>query len=264
MKLAGKVAIITGAGRGLGRASAIAMAKEGAAVVIVSRTLPDLEETAATIRAAGADVLACRADVSNTQAVEGVVARTMERFGKIDILMNNAAIVGPLEPLFKVHTQAWNEVLATNLTGALLFSNAVLVHMIKRKSGKIINVTSGLGEIVMSPFGPYSITKAGLIHLTRIMAAEMKVYNIQINGLDPGEIDTRMQAEVRALGPEKLGDEVYDLCSGMKERGELKPPEAVVGLVVFLASEASDSFSGANGTAAYYRRFGYTGSLDIG
>jgi NAD(P)-dependent dehydrogenase (short-subunit alcohol dehydrogenase family) len=257
MRLNGKVAILTGAGRGLGRASAIAMAKEGASLVILSRTPSELRETAERIKAQGREVLSIRADVSKPGDIKKVVRRALSRFGAIDLLMNNAAIIGPLKPTFKIKEKEWDHALDINLRGAYLFSKAVIPHMIKQKRGKIINVISGLGEIVMPPFGAYSVAKAGLIHLTRFMAEELGDYNIQVNGLDPGIMDTRMQEEIRASGPEVLGAELYKQVLGWKERGELKPPEKVARLAVFLASAASDSFTGESGTETYYRKWGY-------
>jgi len=259
MKLGGKVAIITGAGRGLGRASAIEMAKEGATLVILSRTPSELKETAERIKALGREVLSIRADVSKPRDIEKVVHQAFSRFDKIDILMNNAAIIGPLKPTFKIREREWNQVMDINVKGVYLFSKAVIPHMIKQRKGKIINVISGLGEMIIPPFGAYSVAKAGLIHLTRFMAEELKDYHIQVNGLDPGIMDTRMQEEIRASGPEVLGLELYKQILGWKKRGELKAPERVARLAVFLASAASDSINGENGTETYYRKRGYRG-----
>ena len=111
----------------------------------------------------------------------------------------------------------------------------------------------------MPLFGGFSIAKAGIIHLTKILAAELKAHKIQVNGLDPGVMDTRMQEELRNLGPEALGDKTYAEFSGLKEKGLLKPPERVAKLAVFLASGESDSITGENGTETHYTRFGYTG-----
>jgi NAD(P)-dependent dehydrogenase (short-subunit alcohol dehydrogenase family) len=218
MKLDGKVAIITGSGRGLGRASAIAMAREGASLVILSRTPSELRETAGKITGLGGKVLSLRADVSKPKDVEKVVHQVLSRFKKIDILMNNAAIIGPLKLTFKIKEREWNQAMDINLKGVYLFSKAVIPHMIKQRRGKIINVISGLGEIVMPPFGAYSVAKAGLIHLTRFMAEELKDYDIQVNGLDPGIMDTRMQEEIRGAGSEVLGIELYKQVLGWKKR----------------------------------------------
>lgn len=257
MQLKGKVAIVTGAGRGLGRASSLEMAKKGASLVVLSRTSSELRETAKAIRVSGADVISVKADVSNLRDIEKVVDRTIKHFGKIDILMNNAAIIGPVSPLFMIDQEEWDEVMDINLRGPYLLAKAVVPYMIKQGSGKIINVTSGLGEIVMPTFAAYSVTKAGLIHLTKIMAEELEYHNIQVNGLDPGVMDTKMQEEIRNLGPEILGEEIYYEFLSMKERGILKPPEKAARLAVFLASGESDSITGENGTEKSYKRFGY-------
>jgi 3-oxoacyl-[acyl-carrier protein] reductase len=259
MRLKGKVAIVTGAGRGFGRASSLEMAKEGASLVILSRTPSELKETEKVARTLGADIISIKADVSNLRNIENVVGRTIKHFGKIDILMNNAAIIGPVNPLFMIDQKEWDEVMDINLRGPYLFAKAVIPYMIKQGSGKIINVTSGLGEMVMPPFAAYSVTKAGLIHLTKIMAEELEYHNIQVNGLDPGVMDTKMQEEIRNLGSEILGEEIYHEFLSMKERGVLKPPEKAARLAVFLASEESDAITGENGTGKYYKRFGYEG-----
>jgi len=259
MKLKGKVAVITGGGRGLGKASAMEMAKEGASVVILSRTLSELKVTAKAIKEIGGEVIFLKADVSKPRDIKRVVDQAISRYGKIDILMNNAAVIGPVKPLFKVREREWNEIFHINLRGAFLFSKWVIPHMIEQRKGKIVNVISGLGEIVMPPFGPYSITKAGLIHLTRLLAEELKDFRIQVNGLDPGVMDTGMQEEIRELGSGILGDKMYREFLRWKERGELKAPEKVARLALFLASEQSDAITGKTGTETHYRRFGYRG-----
>ena len=257
MKLKGNVAIVTGAGRGLGRASAIEMAKEGAYLVILSRTSPEIEATSRMIAKVGGEVLSLKADISRTTDVEEAVDKAQSRFGKIDILMNNAAVIGPVRPLHEVEEGDWNICMDINLKGYFLFSKAVIPHMIHQKKGKIINVTSGLGTMAMPLFGGYSIAKAGVIHLTKILAEELKDHNIQVNGLDPGIMDTKLQEKLRNLGPEVLGTDIYAEFSGFKERGLLKPPERVARLAVFLASEASNSITGENGTETHYKRLGY-------
>lgn len=259
MKLKANVAIITGASRGLGRASAMEMAKEGASLVILSRTLPEIEVTSRTIEKVGGNVLSLKVDISRSTDVEEAVDKAQSHFGKIDILMNNAAVIGPVRPLFEVDEGDWNICMDINLKGTFLFSKAVIPYMIRQKKGKIINVTSGLGVMAMPLFGGYSIAKAGVIHLTKILAEELKAHNIQVNGLDPGVMDTRMQEELRNLGPEVLGDKIYAEFSGFKEKGLLKPPERVAKLAVFLASEESNSITGENGTETHYMRLGYNG-----
>jgi 3-oxoacyl-[acyl-carrier protein] reductase len=256
MRLKGKTAIITGGGRGLGRASAAAMAREGASVVILSRTPAELRETQ---KAIGGTALPVKADVSKPGDIGRAVKRALSAFGRIDILMNNAAIVGPVKPLHRVDKAEWDEVFGINLRGVYLFSRAVIPHMMKGRAGKIINVTSGLGEMVMPPFGAYSLTKGGVNHLTQIMAEELKEHDIQVNCLDPGVMDTRMQEEIRGLGPGVLGKETYKEFMDLKEQGYLDPPEKAAELAVFLASGESDSITGMNGTEDYYVQLGYKG-----
>ena len=259
MKLKGKVAVVTGAGRGIGRAIAVEMAREGASVAILSRTTAELRETEKNIRSMGAEVVRLAADVSKRSDVEKMATKTMSALGRIDILVNNAAIIGAVKPLHAVSEREWDAAIDINLKGVYLSARAVIPWMIKRGSGKIINLTSGLGEMVMSPFGLYSIGKAGVLHLTRIMAEELRQHNIQVNGLDPGVTDTRMHEEIRAMGPEVLGEDVYREFLELKQSGSLKPPERIARLAVFLASEESDAISGANGTETFYRRLGYSG-----
>lgn len=257
MSMKGKVAIVTGAGRGFGRAIALALACEGADLVIVSRTASELERTAQSIMAAGGTVAAVAGDVGEAADVVRAVTTAVETFGSVDILVNNAGSIGPTKPLVEVTEAEWDRTMATNLKGAYLFARAVAPHMIRQKSGKIINVTSGLGEMVLSPFGVYSVTKAALIHLTRFLAEELRVHNIQVNGLDPSVLDTRMQEEIRGFGPAVLGIEVYDSFAALKTHGRLLPPETVAPLAVFLASAQADRITGEIGTANHFRKFGY-------
>lgn len=257
MQLEGKVAIITGAGRGLGRSSAIAMSREGADLVILSRTESEISGTAEVIKSLGRNVLAFAADVSKPMDVEKIVNQAGSVFGRIDILMNNAAVGGPVKPLAEVEIAEWDSTMDANLKGAFLLSRMVIPYMIKGGGGKIINVTSGLAEMVMPPLGMYSVTKAGLNHFTRILAVELARYNIQVNGLDPGVLDTRMQEDMRLLGPDVLGEDVHAEFTAMKEKGYLKSPDAVANLAVFLSSSESDRMTGKIGTEDFFSRYGY-------
>lgn len=257
MELKGKVAIVTGAGRGLGRASAIALARAGADLVIVSRTPGELEQTAVEIMAGGGTVVVLEGDVGRAEDVRRVVDTAVETFGGVDILMNNAAVIGAIKPLHEVSQAEWEAAVAVNLTAPQLFARLAVPSMIRQGGGKIINVTTGLAEFVLSPFGAYSVTKAGLLHLTRIMSAELERHHIQVNGLDPGVMDTRMQEDIRQQGPTVLGKAVYEDFVALKERGELLPPAQVARLALFLASPRSGRVTGENGTERHYRQFGY-------
>jgi len=258
MKLKGKVAIVTGAGRGLGRASAIAMARAGADLLIVSRTPRELQETAAMIIDGGGTVVTLEADLANPEDISRTVETAAETFGGIDILMNNAAIIGPMKPCHEITEEEWRYALAVDLTAPILLSRAVVPLMIRQGGGKIINVTSGLGEVALSPFGAYSVAKAGLNHLTRIMAAELQRHNIRVNGLDPGMMDTRMHEEIRNAGPEALGPELHRRFVSYHELRLLRSPEGVAQLALFLAYPDSDGVTGVIGGAEEFRRFGYS------
>jgi NAD(P)-dependent dehydrogenase (short-subunit alcohol dehydrogenase family) len=257
MKLKGKVAIVTGAGRGLGRASAIAMAGEGADLVIVSRDPRELEGTAAAIMEKGGTVVTLEADLARHEDIERTIVTAVETFDGIDILMNNAAAIGPFKPCHEVPAEEWEYTLAVGLHAPFLLSRGAVPHMIRRGGGKIINVTSGLGEMVLSPFGAYSVTKAGLNHLTRFMAAELKGHNIQVNGLDPGVMDTRMQEKIRGAGAAVLGAELHRRFVNYQRDGLLAPPELVARLALFLASPESDGITGEIGGRKEFAFFGY-------
>ncbi len=257
MQLKDKVAIITGAGRGLGRSSALAMAREGASIVILSRTPSELAGTAGIIKSEGGNVLALKADVSVASDIEKVVNEAISVHGRIDILMNNAAEVGPAQLITEIDEKEWSMIMDINLKGVYLCCRAVVPHMLWQKGGKIINVTSGFAEIVMPPLGAYSISKAALNHMTRIMAEELRAHNIQVNALDPGIMDTSMQEELREMGPEVLGEALFNQFQTFKEEGHLKSPDDIAQLAVFLASDSSEGITGEVGSELDYAGYGY-------
>jgi len=253
-KLAGKVAVVTGGGRGLGRAAALAFASQGASVAIVSRTESELNEVARLI---GNDrCIAIAGDVALEDTAKRAVAAAMKWFGGVDILMNNAAVAGPFRRMEDITEPEWDAALAVNLKGAFLFSREVVPQMRRRGGGAIINVTSGLGSFVLSPFGLYCIAKGGLNQLTRIFALELGDAGIRVNGLDPGVMDTGMQATIRASGPQTLGADTWRSFVAYKEKGMLDPAEKVAQLALFLASPPP-TLTGEIGSAAHYAAFGF-------
>jgi NAD(P)-dependent dehydrogenase (short-subunit alcohol dehydrogenase family) len=256
VNLAGKVAVVTGGGRGLGRASALAFAAAGAKVVVVSRTKDELEEV---VRLMGDDCgLAVTGDVSEEATAIRVMEASVERFGGVDILMNNAAMVGPFLRMEEVSVADWNTALSVNLKGAFLFARMAVPLMRRRGGGAIINVTSGLGSYARSPFGLYCIAKGGLNQLTRILALELEGDGIRVNGLDPSVMDTGMQTEIRAAGPQTLGSKTWQTFKDYKEKGLLKPAEKTARLALFLA-DFSLSFTGEIGDADHYASLGFAG-----
>jgi NAD(P)-dependent dehydrogenase (short-subunit alcohol dehydrogenase family) len=257
MRLKNKVALITGAGRGLGRSTAVAMAQEGAAVALISRTIAELEETASLILEAGGIAVTLPLDITDEKALREAVNKTGSSLGRIDILMNNAAIVGPVAPLHEVDPDEWQYTIAVNITAARQVCQEAIPHMIRAGGGRIINVTSGMAEISMPLFGAYSASKSALNSMTRIMAEELRGYGIQVNGLDPGVMDTRMQDQIRDLGSQVLGEALYEQFMSFKRDGHLKQPEDVAKLAIFLSSDDVVGISGEIGGEEDFRDYGY-------
>jgi NAD(P)-dependent dehydrogenase (short-subunit alcohol dehydrogenase family) len=199
MKLKDKIAVITGAGRGLGRAVAFAMAGEGARTTIMSRSLRDLKEVEHKLEATGGKTLIFKGDVSREDDVNRMASQTMTRFGRIDILVNNAAIIGPARFIEDTITPAWDKTIAINLHGAFYCAHTMVPIMGRQGGGKIISITSGLGQRPFSRFRAYGVSKAGIIQLTRSLSEELKEMNIQVNAIDPGVMDTGMQGRIRTL-----------------------------------------------------------------
>jgi len=239
MKLRDKVAIITGAGRGLGRAVALAFGREGARVVLAGRTPGPVEHVAEELRSLKRDALAMPADVSDEGQVGLLVKKTLETYGTIDILVNNAGTRGPIGPVHQMTLEEWEETLRLNLTSAFLCSRAVIPVMMAKKAGKIINVTTTLTP--RPNLTAYMVAKAALTHFSKQLSRELKAFNIQVNAIHPGVMDTEMQAEIRKAGSKAVGTDMFER---LKEEGMLHPPEEPAKLVLFLASAAADAITG--------------------
>jgi NAD(P)-dependent dehydrogenase (short-subunit alcohol dehydrogenase family) len=239
MKLQDKVAIITGGGRGLGRAIALLFAKEGAKVVLAARNADQIEHVAQELKVLRKSALAVTADVSDEAQVAGLIQKTLQTYGTIDILVNNAGFRGPIAPTQNVSLGQWEEALRGNLTSAFLCSRAVIPTMIARKSGKIINVATT--QTPRPNMTPYMVAKAGMISLAKQLSRELKEFNIQVNAIHPGVMDTRMQEEIRKAGVEAIGTDMFER---LKEEGLLHSPDEPADLVLFLASPAGDGITG--------------------
>ncbi len=196
-KLNGKVAIVTGAGRGMGRSIALALAEEGAKVVVVSRNQSEIDAVAAEVRKLKVESLAIRADVSKEEEVEAFVKKTIAGFKRIDILFNNAAILGPTGFVTQTKVEDWENAIDINLNGVFLCSRAVLPQMMKQKEGNIINVSSGAGKKTLenSFLSPtdhivYSVSKFGVEGFTLALANQVNRFRINVNAIRPGWTDT--------------------------------------------------------------------------
>lgn len=239
MKLQDKVAIITGGGRGLGRSVALTFGKEGANVALAARTKEQIEHVADELRSFRRSAIAVPTDVSDEDQVNHLVKRTLEAYGTIDILVNNAGIRGSIGPIHKISLEEWEQTLRLNLTATFLCSKAVLPVLMEKKEGKIINVAT---TITPRPnLTPYMVAKAGVTHFTKQLSRELKDFNIQVNAIHPGVMDTQMQKELREAGMEAIGT---DMFTRMKEEGILHLPDEPAQLVLFLATKAANGITG--------------------
>jgi len=242
MKLEGKTAIITGAGRGIGKAIALAFAREGADVVVVSLTLPQIAETATQIKGLGRCTLAIRGDIAEKEDVDNTVTLAIKEFGKVDILVNNAGIQGPIGPMVENNIDHWMKALHINLVGTYLCTRAVLPIMIEHHQGKIVNLSGGGATSPRPYFSAYAASKAAVVRLTETVAEEVKEFNIQVNAIAPGAVNTKMLEEVLAAG-KAAGEKASAEAKRQLETGGTSP-ERVAALAVFLASDESDGLTG--------------------
>lgn len=235
--LTGKVALVTGGGRGLGRTLAIGLANAGADVAVTGRSPEPLASVVTEIEAVGRTASAQVADVTEPDAIGPMVDEVVARHGAIDILVNNAAIK-IAQNVLDVTAQAWDDVLTTNLRGPVLVAQAVGRHMIERGSGKIVNVASTYAQVAAPGRASYAASKGGLLQLTRVMAVEWAPLGVNVNAVGPTAIETPMNEQFFA-DPEWRRRALEKIPAG-----RFCEPDDVVGAVVFLASAASDMVHG--------------------
>jgi len=233
--LKGKVALITGSGRGIGRAIALKFAREGADVISLDIDIQSARETAREVESLGRKAQSYSCDISNFEATQEVLKAAIEHFGKLDILVNNAGITKD-NLLLRMTEEEWDLVLKVNLKGVFNVTKAVLRQLLKQKSGKIINIASVIGIMVNVGQANYAASKAGVIAFTKSLAKEVASRNINVNAIAPGYIQTRMT--------ESLSEDIKRQMLSMIPLSRFGVPEDVANCALFLASSLSDYITG--------------------
>jgi len=225
--LLGRTALVTGAGRGIGRAIALGLAGDGAQVALLARSVDQLAEVAAAVSAAGSTALVVPTDVGDPEGVNQAVAIVLAEFGAVDILVNDAAVVAPLGPTVSVDADAWALAFAVNVVGPLRLTQAVLPGMIDREWGRIANVSSGIAAhpAAMIGMNAYAASKAALEAHTFNLAAELVGTGVTANVYRPGSVDTAMQGWIRNQPAEEIGATLHERFIESYERGALHTPE---------------------------------------
>jgi NAD(P)-dependent dehydrogenase (short-subunit alcohol dehydrogenase family) len=235
------VVIVTGASRGLGAAVARWLAKAGAAVTLVARSEERLMEVAADVRRLGGAPHAFKADVSDSLACRTAVESTLDHFGRIDALVNNAGVVQPLAPMADTHPADWRRNIEVNLFAPFYFVRAAISEL-RRHNGRIVNVSSGAATMALATVSAYCTGKAALNHFTRVLAAEEPA--VTALTVRPGVVDTDMQAVLRNETDNAMPAEQIAYYQQLKERGELEPPQIPARAIAWLALHAQPEFSG--------------------
>lgn len=260
MLLKNKMAIVTGGGRGIGRTIAKRFAAEGAALVLSARTDTEIRQVADEIRASGGRAEAVAADVSRETDCQRIVDAARKSYGGVHILVNNAGLYGPVQPVEKISPAEWDEVIGANLRGPFLMSRLVLPDMYKQKDGAILNITSIAGKAALPLNSPYAASKAGLAGLTRTLAAEAAQKGVRVNAISPGPVpETRMSQQLgQGLADYFHADKEFLFKNMMRNilQGRPQTAEEIAAAALFLVSSESSAITGqilnVDGGMAFY------------
>ena len=241
---AGRVALVTGGGRGIGAATATLLAEQGAAVAVAARTEDEVVSVAAEIRARGGSAIPLVVDVADENSVASGFATARAELGHVTILVNNAGTPGVPLPVAAMEVAEWRRVFEINVTGAFLCAREVLPQMTAENWGRIVNVSSAASRHPLAGMAAYGASKAALDQLTRVLALEGEPYNIVTTGVYPGVVDTRMQEESRGFGPGLIGRQLHRMFQGYRDFGMLRPPEEPAELISYLCTPAAERLNG--------------------
>jgi NAD(P)-dependent dehydrogenase (short-subunit alcohol dehydrogenase family) len=243
--LEGKVVIVTGGSRGIGKAIALRLGGEGARVAIGARTVHELESTQAELAADGVETLIQATDVTRLDDVDALVREVVRRWGTVDVLVNDAGVYGAIGPLDECDPVEWKRAFEVNVFGTMHACRAVIPGMRRQGSGKIVNLAGGgVGGRDAAPrMSAYAASKAAIVQFTESLATELSDDGIQVNAISPGAVVTKMTSEVLKAGPGRAGPVLHERTRKQSESGG-ESPDLAAGLVVWLASDASGTLTG--------------------